>query len=312
MRDSVLVLGYHRVAKVRDDPYRLCVQPSFFAEQLEVLRHSTRVIDLETLRQGLLHGSLPRRAVAITFDDGYADAFHAARPLLEKYDLPATVFMVSGACGREFWWDRLRRLICSPPLLPENLELYVGIKVVRWSLFENGLPSIRKKRVSPRRRLQQALYSSLKTQPHQERTAVLDQLQKWVETASSPGPIEARGMTSAELQTLSDGGLIAIGAHTVFHEPLASLSTEAQKKQIALSKVALTNIVQKPVDFFSYPHGFASADTRQLVQQSGFQLACASHGGAVHKRCDPFDLPRFWLPDWNGEQFARWLHRWFR
>jgi peptidoglycan/xylan/chitin deacetylase (PgdA/CDA1 family) len=50
-------------------------------------------------------------AVAITFDDGYADLLANAKPLLERADVPATAFVVAGGLGRPFWWDELAALL---------------------------------------------------------------------------------------------------------------------------------------------------------------------------------------------------------
>jgi peptidoglycan/xylan/chitin deacetylase (PgdA/CDA1 family) len=100
---GALVLGYHRVANAEADARGLCVSPRHFEEQLEVLRRVACPVALEELVRGL-PGDLPRRAVALTFDDGYADVLHRAQPLLERYQIPASVFVVSGCLGGQFPW----------------------------------------------------------------------------------------------------------------------------------------------------------------------------------------------------------------
>jgi peptidoglycan/xylan/chitin deacetylase (PgdA/CDA1 family) len=311
MRSSVLILGYHRVANELRDPYQLCVSPVSFAEQVEVLSRKTHVIDLETLQRGLADRSLPRRAVAITFDDGYADTLYAARPLLSRHELPFTVFVVAGGCGQEFWWDRLQRLILSPALLPETLEMTVGRHEVRWRLLENGQPPGLKNGLSGRRRLLNMMFGPLQEMSHEEKKAAMDRLQEWVEGASPPQPVAARSMTPTELQDLAKDELVTVGAHTVVHQPLPAMTEVDQEEQISTSKEILTKILEQPVNFFSYPHGAVSQTTRRLVEKNGFRLACASHSDAVFVGSDPFALPRFWIPDWNGEEFSRWLHGWF-
>src|SRR5262245_8379646 len=92
----VPILLYHRVTEVMNDPWILCVKPKKFSEHLEHLRKYYRPISLRTMLQMLKKNRLPRHAVVITFDDGYADNYLNARPILEKYDIPATFFVISG------------------------------------------------------------------------------------------------------------------------------------------------------------------------------------------------------------------------
>src|SRR5688500_17661854 len=94
-RHRGVVLLYHRAAAGLSDPWSLSVTPRRFAEHVDVLRrhaHAARLVDV--VRND------PRatsdRAVAVTFDDGYADNFRAAKPLLERFDIPCTFFLVSG------------------------------------------------------------------------------------------------------------------------------------------------------------------------------------------------------------------------
>ena len=76
----------------------------------------------------------------MTFDDGYLDNLTNAKPILEEHDVPATIFVCSGAVGRrqEFWWDQLERaLLRSPKKLPERLELDIDGKRMTWRLEED-------------------------------------------------------------------------------------------------------------------------------------------------------------------------------
>src|SRR5437773_7329055 len=131
-----IILLYHRVADVRPDPWSLCVTPQHFAEHLEVLRQQSRPMHLQQLVSRLRDGNLPRHAVAITFDDGYADNLLQAKPALERYDIPATVFVATGNIeqAHEFWWDELERLLLQPGTLPEELRLSIDGKTYRWEL----------------------------------------------------------------------------------------------------------------------------------------------------------------------------------
>ena len=52
-------------------------------------------------------GSLEENSIVVTFDDGYLDVLQNAVPILERYQIPATIFVVTGNLGEPFWWDRL-------------------------------------------------------------------------------------------------------------------------------------------------------------------------------------------------------------
>ncbi len=115
-----IILMYHRVAEGGTDPFSLCVAPNRFAEHLEVLRKHVEPMHLRDFVAKLDNGGISRPTAVITFDDGYADNLKIAKPLLERHDVPATVFLTTGYLGgqREFWWDELDRLLLQPGVLP--------------------------------------------------------------------------------------------------------------------------------------------------------------------------------------------------
>ena len=102
---------YHRVTTLQNDPHLLAVSSKNFAAHLEVIRHYGFPISLSGLVTCLKDGRIPNRAVVITFDDGYTDNLYEAKPELERYESPATVFVTAGQIGSplEFWWDELDR-----------------------------------------------------------------------------------------------------------------------------------------------------------------------------------------------------------
>src|SRR5438105_34157 len=79
-----IVLLYHRVANLASDPWHLAVSPERFAVQIEILARERTIVPMTWLAKKLRDGRLPRRAAAITFDDGYADVFHNALPVLQR------------------------------------------------------------------------------------------------------------------------------------------------------------------------------------------------------------------------------------
>ena len=98
------ILMYHMISDpVPGSPYNgMRVSPIMFERHLCWLRDSgwsTRTIsELENGRAGL-----PQKTVAITFDDGYADNYCNALPLLEAYDARATLFLVLDRTSAHDW-----------------------------------------------------------------------------------------------------------------------------------------------------------------------------------------------------------------
>lgn len=114
----VPILMYHYIREVReaDDPvgFRLSVRPARFAEQLAWLAAE----GYEPLRMADLAACLraerpcPRRPVALTFDDGYADAATKALPILRHYGFSATFYIVTEFVGQPGYlsWDQVAEL----------------------------------------------------------------------------------------------------------------------------------------------------------------------------------------------------------
>jgi peptidoglycan/xylan/chitin deacetylase (PgdA/CDA1 family) len=142
---GVLILLYHRIVRLRRDPWSLCISPEQFEQQLSVLRERScpvRLQDLKSHLSGEANSQLPK--VVVTFDDGYADNLLSAEPLLRRFGIPATMFIVSRPGNRdiEFWWDELERILLEPLANPRTLCLKIRGTSYQWLLGadSNGSP----------------------------------------------------------------------------------------------------------------------------------------------------------------------------
>lgn len=317
-----LILMYHRVAELPTDPQLLAVTPRRFGEQLALLSKLTQPMSLGELCGRLRAGRLPRRAVAITFDDGYADNLYEARPLLQRYGVPATVFVASGHIGsqQEFWWDELERLTLQPERLPARLALEVGGVSLDWAnaSAENGdrQPGHQDWHIErpddpgPREELYRRLYGALHDLPAAERDKALERVRIWA-GASPAGRPSHRTMSADELARLAAGGLVEVGAHTVSHPPLATLPPEQQVEEIERSKLELEQLLGHKVASFAYPHGSYNHATIAAVRAAGFACACSSDTDATWRDAPLLRLPRVVVRNWDSRLFRRWLGGWF-
>ncbi|MGB7925673.1 MAG: polysaccharide deacetylase family protein [Pyrinomonadaceae bacterium] len=321
-----LILMYHRVADLPSDPFSLAVSPQHFAEHLEALRKHSRPTSLRQLTESLQHGKSPRRAVVVTFDDGYTDNLSNAKPLLERYDVPATAFVTTGHIGegREFMWDELERLLLRPGRLPETLSMKVQGNAREWRLGEAAVYSEddyqRHRRwkaeerddPSERHTLFRSLHKLLKPLPESEQQSSLDQLLAWAD-ATAAGRETHRTMTADEVRRLDEDGLVEIGSHTVTHPALSALTVSQQRREILESKAHLAEILGHPVRSFAYPFGGTTDYTMETVgilRESGYTSACSNFPGVVRGDTDLFQLPRIDVRDCDGDSlisYLRWL-----
>jgi peptidoglycan/xylan/chitin deacetylase (PgdA/CDA1 family) len=296
---SPVVLMYHRVAEPRTDLWGLAVGPERFAEQVEALGRVRRIVPLGELvrraREGRA-GSQP--LAAITFDDGYHDAYTAARPILERLDAPATVYVCTGqiGAGREFWWDELAHILVERPRLPPRLTLEFPGGRRSWTVGEG--PAEREQLCRQvRRRLRDLRPDRIDEQ--------LEAMSAWAGLKRGVRP-DHRAMTADEVARL-DSRLVTVGAHTVRHPSLPHLARAEQAAEIEASREACQAMTGAAVEHFAYPFGHYDGRSLAAARAAGFVSACATTPGVVRPWTDPFRLPRLAPGRCDGEALQRRL-----
>lgn len=296
-----IALVYHRVGRLRPDPFDLAVSPEHFDEQMEVVA-SLRPLSLRAAAAGIEHGRLPPGGIVVTFDDGYLDNLTAARPVLARRGVPATVFVATGPTGTRsvFWWDELADILRRAPADPVPARVDLGDEVLEVTL--GGPPN--------------ALYdlwSRLSRRSATEIEAVLAELRA---RAGRAGPPEAddeqRVMTRDELAELAAGDLVEVGAHTRSHPALAARSLDEQRAEIAGSRADLQAWLDRPIRAFAYPFGRPAVDytrtTAALARAAGYDCACSTAARELTGRTRVFEIPRQAPPDVDAGRFEAWLH----
>ena len=276
-----VVLLYHRVFEPERDPQLLAVRPRHFEEHMALVRERFRPMALGELVEGARRRRVPERAVAVTFDDGYADNLHQAKPVLERSDVPATVFVATGytGTGREFWWDELDRLLHGSEAYEASLAEF---KLLPPAAVEERLERMRAEIGEPTGGAHRA---------------------------------ENRAMTVEELSEISGDGLVELGAHTRRHPSLASQAAETERRELRQSKDDLERWLDQPVEAVSYPFGGRpdwSRRTRHAARAAGFAYAAANVPGLVNRWAGRFALPRHLIRDWPGDEFESRLESMFR
>ncbi|SRR5579883_335044 len=299
-----VILLYHRVADVTYDPQLLCVSPARFSEHLSVIGDHCRPTTLNAVAQAIAERQVHDRAVAITFDDGYLDNLVNAKPLLSAADIPATVFVTTAYVGttREFWWDELERLLLMPKVTPPLLQIRSSTHNRCWSTRTSA----------ERLQVYGSIHGWIRPMPADEIDCILCQIRHWAGDAGYHRPSH-RVMSVDEIAELGHDGLVEVGAHTRHHVSLARQPTAVQRDEIAGSRRDLEQWLNRPITSFSYPYGSPNLDfdrgTVSVVREAGFNLTTANFPACVTRLSDVYQLPRFLVRNWDGDEFARRLER---
>lgn len=301
------ILMYHRIAEESFDPWGLAVSPANFADQLDWLARNRTALPLAEFVELNLQDRLPRNAIALTFDDGYACSAEVAMPLFEHLGIPATIFLPSELIerGREFWWDELERIVLDHEgslLRFDGHEIHIGKAQpddVHW------LPA------QPPRTARQIAYHRLWSMLYEETPQGLDDgMDKLREQThlSAPPRDSHRPLTPTEIRAIRSD-LVDFGSHALTHASLPLLSPEEKALEIGRSVTRCAELTGAQPRCFAYPYGNFDPESERLVERAGFLCACKADGWFVTRRSDRFALPRIFVGDWDSTRLARQLGR---
>ena len=264
---SLVVLMYHRVLPP-DSPARRTEQPGMYVSpqtfdlHLRELKRRFELVHLEEWLQRAQQGaSLPRLACAITFDDGWRDNYEFALPALEKYGVPATIFLVSGYIGTtyQFWPNRLMNLLLKSFAEPGSVNFPEPLSRIARPVLARA-----------------ATRGELSAE---DADAVVQAAKGWgeeevrclVETAArSCGESRDGGEILDREQILKMGstGLVRFGSHTATHFRLGGrVPPQDLEREIVGSRTALHDLCGQAINLFCYPNGETSAEAIDLVRR---------------------------------------------
>ncbi len=282
------ILIFHRVLE-KDDPL-LPFEPDQprFEAQMRWVKYWFNVLPLGEAVRRLSMGTLPARSLAITFDDGYANNYNVALPILQRMGLPATFFVAAGYLdgGRMF-----------NDTVIETVRRYRGEDL---DLSELRLGKYSTRTVAERRAAVDRLLTVVIHLPADERESKVTAIAQHCGT-SLPRDLM---MTSDQVATLHEAGM-SIGAHTLSHPILPTLNAEAARREIVLGRSRLEEITGAPVELFAYPNGKPGQDYDRthvrMVRELGFLGAVSTASGVANIRSDVLQLPRF--TPWDRSPF---------
>jgi peptidoglycan/xylan/chitin deacetylase (PgdA/CDA1 family) len=264
------ILMFHEVQEDPDDELRTGCSPEFLDALLRGLIAAGW--DIVTLDEALrrIRQRTGKRFVVITFDDGYRDTFNRARPILERYSAPFTVYVPTAAITRELnaWWLGLRsifrnhdvvridamerKFICSSlPAKVKGLRQTFGWIAQDFSVLPMLCETFRAYRVS------------------------IDEL------------VDRYCFDGKTLKRLARNPLVTIGGHSSTHRPLSLLDEDQMLGEIRDNRAFLEGLLDTKVEHLSYPYGTVRAcGEREFAASSklGFLSAVTAEKNNLDRR----------------------------
>jgi len=292
-RGRLSVLIFHRVLAQPDPLFPDEMHAERFDALCSWVSRWFNVLPLDEAVRLREQGRLPARALAITFDDGYADNHDVAMPILRRHGLSATFFIATGYLdGGRVWNDSVVEAVRATrePVL-DLTRLSAGLGRYELSTLKGRREAIHAilgvvKYLDPARRLEVV-------------AGIAD-----MAGVELPGDLM---MTSAQVQAMRAAGML-IGAHTVTHPILLKVDADTVRQEVRRSREVLERLLGERVALFAYPNGKPGVDYDQtavdIVRAEGFDAAVSTAWGAASAGSDTWQLPRFTPWDASQNRFA--------
>ena len=279
------ILCYHRVG-IGGVPLFSQLDPQVFEAQMRHLRKRYRLVSLAQMCRELQDSGPGEPALAITFDDGYRDLYTHAFPVLQKYKIPATVYLI-GRCvetGETPWYDRIFVAFQAVPGAALELELDGPRR------FELSNPAARA-------RAAWEIVCYLRAIPDARRRACCAALERQI-----PPPreeLKERMLNWEQVRRMHDGGVF-FGAHTLTHPVVSQLEPGAWEEELASSKQLLESRLGSPVEDFAYPFGkpeHCGLAAEDFLRRCGYRSAVTTAEGCNTKGVSLYRLRRLQIGD---------------
>jgi peptidoglycan/xylan/chitin deacetylase (PgdA/CDA1 family) len=278
-----VVLLYHRV-NFDNDPFSPAVPVKVFDAQMRYLAKNFRVRPLMEILGRIKNGSgVEPWTIAITFDDGYRDNYLCAHPILQKYQLPATLFVATGFVETNLlmWNDQLAWALKNTGL--KKVVCRVGSRDMTLSLETEG------------HKLQSLtlLLEELKTHSENDKNVFLENIIYQLGNKKQQ-PLHLM-LDWRELHTMAAQGW-DIGSHTVNHLILTKVADSRAAEELRVSKEVIERKLQRAVALCAYPNGKKSdfdSKIKVVAENCGYQGAVTTLPGINTSEVDFFQLQRW-------------------
>lgn len=279
-RRKLSILIFHQVVSVFDPMRPSEVTAAEFEWQLALVKRYFTPLGLLEAVNLLKQRRLPRNAICLTFDDGYADNEQIALPLLKKWGIPASFFVATGFTGGGRMWN------------DTIIESVRGVTTSHIDITSLKMGHYTTRTTEEKYHTACSIITKLKHLPLDQRQQLSEEIAKAL-GGSLPDDLM---MDKAQIRHLHSSGM-EVGGHTVNHPILATLRPADAEQEIGRNKEELEAICGGPLASFAFPNGKPTVDYLpehvNMVKKCGYQCAVATSWGVSAYDADLWQLNRF-------------------
>jgi len=278
---------YHRIFDINNCDLDFdvgVVTPKEFERQMEYISKNYNPISFDELMECIeKKKNPPENSVIITIDDGYKDCYVNAYPILQRYKVPATLFLATDYINSNelYWWDKVAYAINNT-----NLSSF---SVPELGAYPLGNPCKKLK-------VKREICKKLRRMSEESKNKIVDELAHTLKVDFEETKEKDLFLTWEEIKKMSENGM-DFGAHTCSHAILTKVPYEQAKNEIIKSKSIIESKINKKVNFFSYPSGTISDfddKIKEYLKNSGFTAAVSTIYGInrLNSETDLYSLKR--------------------
>jgi peptidoglycan/xylan/chitin deacetylase (PgdA/CDA1 family) len=296
LRRRAVVLTYHRVLPddVRAQTWSqsaIIVSCDTFERHMRVLRRHFRVLSPAAFEECMRRGQFEPRSCLVTFDDGWIDTYTEAWPVLQRYRIPALVFLPSAyiGTGDVFWQERLGRVLYT---IRQRVRYDAAFaETARPALSALGLDSVLEADEAAARGVILDLVRQTKSSTAQDPAATVRALEALAPEAAGATAHIDRYIDWAQAREMARDG-VTFGAHSDTHRPMTTLPADEARREIEVSRQALRQQLGTTATAFCYPNGDWNPEVAAAVAQARFSMAFSTDRGRIDRDSNPFALRR--------------------
>jgi len=295
LNNNAVVLMYHRVlpAEVREESFSysgIIVSPETFETHIQFLEKHFNIVNCNQFTDHITENKpFKNNTCLITFDDGWADNYHHAYPILAKYQTPATIFIPVDyiSSNNLFWQESMGHTIYQ---LLRSSHSAATQAIASLGLTElSSLPEAQQKeRIMDFVRVQ-------KKRSYDEIDTLQHKLNKALEGQSISQQSD-RYLNWPQINEMANNG-VTFDSHACSHKILTRLSQHEISEELSRAKHVIEEKTYRKVLTIAYPNGDCDNTVESIANACEYKVGFTTRCGTANHNSSAFTINRVNIKD---------------